>query len=146
MGDDVELDSLGQGTALSDGHDVTLLHVEARAAVSVDGLVTLLETTVLPDVVKVVAPHDDGVLHLGGRDEALEDLSADGNVPGEGALLVDVVTLDGGVGGLDAQTDVLHPTHGLNLLGIDVALAGDEDGILGLVCLFVLYREPPPHE
>lgn len=50
------------------------------------------------------------------------------------------------VGGLDAQADILDPSHGLDLLGIDVAFTGDEDGILGLVCLFVLYREPPPHD
>lgn len=146
MGHDVELNGLGEGTALSDGDDITLLHGEAGAAVGVDVLVALLETAVLPDVVEVVPADDDGALHLGGDDESLEDLSTDGNVSGEGALLVDVGSLDGGVGGLDTETDVLHPAHGLHLLGVDVALARDEDGILGLVGLLVLYREPPPHD
>jgi len=146
VGDNVELDSLGQRTALSNGDNISLLDSEAGTAMGVDVLMTLLETTVLLDVVKVIPADDNGTLHLGGDDESLKDLSADGNISGEGALLVDVVSLDGSIGGLDAKTDVLDPTHGLHLLGDDIALAGDEDGILGLVCLFVLYREPPPHD
>ncbi|KAL7554901.1 hypothetical protein ACHAWF_018449 [Thalassiosira exigua] len=146
VGHDVELDGLGQGTALPDGHDVALLHSEAGAAVSVDVLVTLLETAVLLDVVEVVPPHDDGALHLGGGDESLEDFPADGDVAGEGALLVHVGAFDGRVGGLDAEADVLDPAHGLHLLSVDIALARDENGILGLVGLFVLYRAPPPHD
>mmetsp|Transcript_25449 Transcript_25449/g.43446 ORF Transcript_25449/g.43446 Transcript_25449/m.43446 type:complete len:231 (-) Transcript_25449:72-764(-) len=146
MGHDVELNSLGQRTALSNGDNITLLHAKAGTAVSMNVLVTFLETTVLLDVVKVVPPHNDGALHLGRDDKSLQDLTTDGNVASEWALLVNVGSLDGGVGGLDAQSDVLHPAHRLHLLGVGVALAGDEDGILGLVCLFVLYREPPPHD
>jgi hypothetical protein len=146
MRDDIELHSFGQRAALPDGHNVTLFDTEARTAVSVDVLVTLLETTVLLDVVKVVPPHDNCALHLGGSDKALEDLAADGHVASEGALFVNIVPLDGGVRGLDSQSYVLDPTHGLNLLRSGVTLAGDEDGILRLVCLFVLYRVPPPHE
>ena len=113
---------------------------------SINVLVTLFETTVLLDVAEVVPADDDGALHLGGDDKSLQDLTTDGNITSEGALLVDVISLDGRVGGLDAQTDILHPAHGLHLLGVDIALTGDEDGILGLVGLFVLYREPPPHD
>ncbi len=67
MGHDIELDCLGQRTALSNGHDVPLLHWETGAAMSVDVLVTLLETTVLLDVVEVVPAYDDGALHLRGN-------------------------------------------------------------------------------
>ena len=146
MGDDVELDSLGQRTALSNGDNVTLLHGEAWGAVSVNVLVTLLETTVLLDVVKVITTDNNGALHLGGDDKTLEDLSTDGNISSEGALLVDVGSLDGSIGGLDAESDTLNPTHGLDLFGVDVTLARNENGILALVGLFVLYREPPPHD
>ena len=146
MGHDIEFDGLGQRTALSDGHDVTLLHWETGAAMSVDVLVTLLETTVLRDVVEVVPAYDDGALHLRRDDESLQDLTTDGDVSSEGTLLVDVISLDGGVRGLDAKTDVLYPAHRLDLLGADAALACDEDGILGLVRPFVLYREPSPHD
>ena len=102
MSDNVELDSLGQRTALSNGNNVTLLDGEAWGAVSVDVLVTLLETTVLLDVVKVITTDDNGALHLGGDDKTLEDLSTDGNISSEGALLVDVGSLNGSIGGLDA--------------------------------------------
>jgi len=138
MGHDIELDSLSQRTSLPNGHDVTLLHGETGAAMCVNVLVTLLETTVLRDVVEVIPTNDDGALHLRGDHEPLQDLTTDGDVPGEGTLLIDVVSLDGGVGGLDAKTDVLDPAHGLDLLGADAALACDEDGILGLVRPFVL--------
>lgn len=68
MSDDVELDSLGQRTALSNGNNVTLIDIETGTGVSVDGLVTLLETTVLLDVVKVITTDNDSALHLG-RDD-----------------------------------------------------------------------------
>jgi len=146
MRDDVELDSLGQWAALPNGHNVPLLDAKAGAAMCVDVLVALLETAILLDVVEVVPPDDNGALHLSRSDEALEDLAADGNVAREGALLVHVVPLDRSVRGLNSQPNVLDPAHGLVLLCSGVALAGDEDGILGLVCLFVLCRVPPPHE
>ena len=37
---------------------------------------------------EVVAADDDGAGHLGGDDTAGEDASADGDIAGEGALLV----------------------------------------------------------
>ena len=138
VSDDVEPNGLGEGTALSDSDDVTLLDLEGGRAVSGKVLVTLLETTVLGDVVEIVPADDDGVLHLGGHDDALEDAATDGDVAGEGALLVDVVTLDGGGGGLDTKADGADEAHGLLAAVADRALAGDEDGILALVSLLVL--------
>ena len=146
MGHDIELDSLSQRTALTDGHNVAFLHGETGATMSVDVLVTLLETTVLLDVVEVIPTNDNGALHLRGDDKPLQDLTTDGDVSGEGTLLVNVISLDGGVRGLDAKTDVLYPAHRFDLLGADAALACDEDCILGLVGSFVLYREPSPHD
>jgi len=146
MSHDVELNSLGQRTALSNSNNVTLLDTKARTAMGMNGLVPLLETTVLLNVVKVIPTDNNSALHLGGSDESLENLTTDGHVSSEGALLVNVVSLNGGIGGLDTQTNILYPTHGFVLFGDNSALAGDEDGILGLVCLFVLYREPPPHD
>lgn len=113
---------------------------------SMNVLVALLETTVLGNVVKVVPTNDNRALHLRGDDESLQNFTTDGNVAGEGAFLIDIVSLHRSIGGLDTQTNVLNPTHGLYLFGIDVALACDEDGILGLVGLFVLYRAPSPHD
>lgn len=73
--------------------------------------VTLLVTLVLLDVMKVVAADDNGAVHLGRLDDAREDTAADGHVTGEGAFLVDVRALDGLLGGLEAQADVLVPAE-----------------------------------
>jgi len=136
--DDVEPDRLGQGAALSDRYDVPLLHGEGGGAVHGDVLVALLESAVLLDVVQVIPPDDDGALHLGRYDEPLQDAAADRNVPREGALLVDVISFDGGIGRFDSETDVLEEPHRLLALVPDGALSSDEDRILLLVRLFVL--------
>ena len=98
----VELHGLGQGTTLSNGDNVSILHGEARAAVDVNILVPLLVTLVLGNVVKVIPANDNGALHLGRDNESLKDLSTDGNVTSEGALLVDVGTFNGGIGGFNS--------------------------------------------
>jgi hypothetical protein len=64
--DHVEPDGLGEGSALADGHDVTLLDTgEGGGAVGGEILVSLLEPVVLLDVVEVVSSDDDGPSHLG---------------------------------------------------------------------------------
>jgi len=63
--DDVETDGLGEGSALTDGHDVTLLYTgEGGGAVSGEVLVSLLESVVLLDVMQVVSSDNDGSSHL----------------------------------------------------------------------------------
>lgn len=57
--------------------------------------VTLLETTVLADVMQIITSDDDGPLHLQLLHDSSENASADANVAGEGALLVDVGSIDG---------------------------------------------------
>lgn len=51
-------------------------------------LVALLVTVVLGDEVEVLATDDDGAVHLGGNDGTGQDTAADGDLAGEGALLV----------------------------------------------------------
>lgn len=41
---------------------------------------------------EVVSANDDGAVHLGGLDGSRQNTAADGDVAGEGALLVDVHT------------------------------------------------------
>ena len=55
-----------------------------------------------------VSSDDDGPLHLGRNDHALQNFATDGYSAGEGALLVDIFSLDGALGGLEAQSDVLE--------------------------------------
>lgn len=43
---------------------------------------------------EVVSADDDGVGHFGRVDDTGKDTSADGDIAGEGALLVDVGTVD----------------------------------------------------
>lgn len=72
---------------------------------------TFLVSVVLGDVVQIIATHDDGTLHLGGDDDALENLATDGDAAGEGTLLVDVVGLDGLLRSPEVETDVLVVSH-----------------------------------
>ena len=138
VSDNVESNGLGKGTALSNGNDISFLDREGRTAVGSNVLVSLFETTVLSDVVKVVSSYDDSSLHLSGNDLSIEDSSSDGDVSNEGALLVDEASLDGSVGGLDSKSDTLNKAHRLLLGSSNSALSGNENGILLLVSLFVL--------
>jgi len=138
VGDNIESNGLGKRAALTNSDNISFLDGEGGTAVGSDVLVSLFETTVLSDVVKVVSSHNDCSLHLGGDDLSLEDSSSDGNISGEGALLVDEGSLNSGVGGLDSETYVLDETHGLLAGASNGTLAGNENGILLLVCLFVL--------
>ena len=67
---------------------------EGWAAVNGDVLVSLLETVVLANVVQIVTSDDDRTGHLVLDNDAAQDTTANRNVSGEGALLVDVGTLD----------------------------------------------------
>lgn len=91
------------------------------------GDTALLETVVLGDVVEVVAANNDGALHLGGLDNTLDDTTADGNVRGEGALVVDVSTLNSSLGSLEAQTNVLDEAGLSGLLALDNLELRSED-------------------
>ena len=55
---------------------------------------------------KVVTPDDDGPVHLHLSDDASQDTATDGDLAGEGALLVDIVTGLGLVGDLESKTRI----------------------------------------
>ena len=100
----------------------------------------LLVTVVLGDEVEVLATDDDGALHLGGDDLSVQDAATDGNIAGEGALLVNVMTLNSLLGGLETKTDILVPA-----VVLDRLLAGNlgvlENTLLLLESLFDLLIE-----
>lgn len=124
----VESDGLRQGTALADGDDVAFLHSESGRDVGGNVLVSLFVSVVLGDVVQVVSSDDDGSVHLGRDHGTRQDLTSDRDFTDEGALLVDVRTVDGGLGGLVAETDFLIPSLGLlTSLGLGV---GEDVGLL----------------
>lgn len=81
-------------------------------------LVSLLVSSVLGNVVEVLSSDDDSVGHLSRVDDTVKDSASDRDVTSEGALLVDVGAVDGLVGGLETETDILVPSLSLgsNLL------------------------------
>ena len=94
--------------------------------------VSLLETIVLLDVMKVVSANNNGSGHLGGNNHSSEDSTTDGNIASEWALLVDVSTVDGLLWSNETKADVLPPA--LGLLGSDT----NWSGILSLESLLSL--------
>ncbi len=128
MGDDIKADGFRERAALADGDDVTDLHLEGRGAVHRDVAMALLVPAVLGNEVKVVPADDDGALHLGGDDEALQHAAADTDVAREGALLVDVVAFDGLLRRLETEADGAVVARGA-ALGDD-ALGALEDPVL----------------
>lgn len=106
--EDVEVDGFSEGPALADDDDVTFLDGEGRGAVHWDISVSLLVSVVFGDVVEIVSSDDDGSLHFCGDHNTLEDLASDGDVGGEGALLIDVFGFDGLFGGFESKADILE--------------------------------------
>jgi len=66
-------------------------------------------------------------VHLGGHDGTGEDTATDGDHASEWALLVDVGTLNGGLGGTETQTDVLVPSPVAGVLAGSADLVVEED-------------------
>lgn len=66
-------------------------------------------------------------VHLGGHDGTGEDTATDGDHAGERALLVDVGTLNGGLGRAEAQTNILIPSPGAGVLARAAGLVVQED-------------------
>ena len=141
VGDDlkhVEANGLAEGSALADDDNVTLLDSEGGRDMHGDVHVTLFVAIVLGNVMHVVPAHDDGALHLGRDNYGLENPSANADPAGEGALLVNVMSLGSFLGSLEAQTNALEvAAASLALLG-DQLLAAKEDVVLLLEAPFVL--------
>jgi len=138
LADDVEADSLGERSALANGHNITDLDSESRRAMSGDGLMALLESVVLLDVMKVITSDNDGSGHLSGDNDTLEESATDGHVAGEGALLVDVGALDGGLRGLETESNFFVESNAAGgLLGHNF-LRGKEHAVLLLESFFIL--------
>ena len=70
----------------------------------------------------------------------LEDSSSDGNVSGERALVVDVLSGDGLLWSLETQTNVSVVSQTLGEFSRAQILLVHEDGWLLLVCFFSLLR------
>ena len=94
--------------------------------------VSLLVPVVLGDIVEIVPSDDDGSLHFSGDHDTLENLAPDGDVGGEGALLIDVLGFDGFLGGFESESDVLEVSDTGASLFSEEFLAVQEDSFLFL--------------
>lgn len=110
---DVESNSLGKRSALTNNNNVTFLNTECWRNVGGNVLVSLLVSVVFWNKVEVVSSDDDGSVHFGGDNSTSQNLTSDGDLTSEWTLLVDVRALDGRLGSLEAQTDFLDPSLGL---------------------------------
>ena len=77
--DDVESNSLGDWSTLTDGNNVTDLDTESWGNVNWDVLVSLFVSVVLWNVMQVSSSDDDGTVHLGGDNGTSQDLTTDRN-------------------------------------------------------------------
>jgi len=111
----VESNGLRKRSTLTGNDNVTLGNTEGWRDVDSNVLVSLLVSVVFLDEVEVVSSDDDGSVHFGGHDSTGQNLTSDGDVSDEWALLVNVRTLDGGLRGLESQTDILDPSLGLSV-------------------------------
>ena len=127
--EDIETDSLRQGTTFTNSDNITSLDTnESRGAVRSEVLVSLLVTVILFNVMQVFTTDNDGAFHLGGHDLTSKNTTTNGNVSSEGTLLINVGTSDGFLRSLETQTDILVPTGTLALR--DNTLVVHEDGVL----------------
>lgn len=107
---DVESNSLGDRSTLTNGNNVTDFNTESWGNVNWNVLVSLFVSVVLWNVVQVVSSDDNGTVHLGGDNDTSQNLTTDRNQTGERTLLVNVRTFNSGLWGLETQTSVLIPS------------------------------------
>lgn len=99
---DVESNGLGDWSALTNSDDVTGSDTrECWRTMSGQVVMSLLESVILLDVMKVISSEGDSTGHLGTENDTFENSTSDGDWGGEWALLVDVRTLHGGDWGLE---------------------------------------------
>lgn len=142
----VETNGLGEGSALANGHNVSFLDTnEGRGKMGRDVGVALFETVVFGYIVEIVSSDNDGPLHLCRSNDAPQNSASNAHETSERALLVDVVSADGGLGGLETQANVPdEPGSGLLGDGLtfeETAVLHLEDVGLFLVSSFALYVE-----
>ena len=66
--------------------------------------------SVLLDVSEIVTADNDGALHLSGDDKTLQDGTTNGNIGSEGALLINVLSANSSLRGLNTETNISVPT------------------------------------
>lgn len=75
--------------------------------------VTKNSPSVLLDILQVITTDNDGSLHFGGHNDTSEDAPTNRNVSSEWAFLIDVTSINGSLGGLEAKSNTLEVSHSL---------------------------------
>lgn len=75
----------------------------------------LFETVVLSDVMQVITTDDNCSLHLHFLDHSSQDTSTDGNIAGEGAFLVNVVTFNSLKNNCCKCCDIIRKKSAINI-------------------------------
>ncbi len=89
--------------ALSDSHDVTDFDTsEARAEMGRDILVSLFVSVVFFEEMEVVSANNDGFAHFVGSYDTSENSTSNTHVSGEGALLINVFSINGLLRGFES--------------------------------------------
>jgi hypothetical protein len=92
----IESNCFAQWSTFTDGHHITVLYVtKTRTQVNGHVLVSFLKTIVLPYVVQVIATNDDGTCHFQFHHGTSENTTANADVTGEWAFLVDIGAFNG---------------------------------------------------
>ena len=68
---------------------------------------SLLESVILLDVMQVISSQNNSSVHLVRQDHTFEDSTSDSDWGGEWALLINVLSVLGFLGGLETETDLL---------------------------------------
>ena len=68
---------------------------------------SLFKSVVFLDVMQVISSKCNGVLHLCGKDDTLEDSASDGNIGGEWAFVINVLSFNCGLWCLETKTNLL---------------------------------------
>ena len=74
---------------------------ESWGAMGSEVVMSLLESVILLDVMKVISSEGDSTGHLSAKNDTFENSTSNGDWGGEWALLVDVGALHGGLWGLE---------------------------------------------
>ena len=134
----IEVHCFGQGSALPDNHDISLLHRESWGTVDRNVPVSFFISVVFGHIVQIIASHHNSSLHLGGNDDSFQNFAPDRDIAGEGAFLIHIARIDRLLGGLESQPNIFEVSDSrVGLLGQE-SLAVQEYVLLFLECSFML--------
>ena len=100
------MNSLGEGSALTNHCDISFFNSESRGAVYRDIPMSLFISVVFRNIVEIISSHNNSSLHFVWDDDALENLTSDRNVRGEGTFFINVSWFNSFLWGSDTQSNI----------------------------------------